>query len=74
MLLLLDADFIVSKDLHQTLTQSDRAAALMDDLSNARKLVVLPAFETDASLGVDAGGDMALQAQASRRSLLPELP
>jgi hypothetical protein len=68
-LLLLDADFIVSKDLHAELTQSERAAALMEDLTNNKKLVVLPAFETEASLGIEQGGDMALQAQASARSL-----
>ena len=63
--LLLDADFIVSHDLHEALTQPDKAAALMEDLTANRRAVVLPAFETEASLGVEAGGDMALQAQAS---------
>lgn len=63
--LLLDADFIVSHDLHEALTQSDKSAALMEDLTANRRVVVLPAFETEGSLGVEAGGDMALQAQAS---------
>ena len=68
-LLLLDADFIVSKDLHAELTQSERASALMEDLTSNRRLIVLPAFETEASLGIEQGGDMALQAQASARPL-----
>lgn len=65
-LLLLDADFIVSKGLHDELTQSDKAAALFDDLTTNKKVIVLPAFETDAALGIEAGGAMALQAQSSQ--------
>jgi hypothetical protein len=66
-LLLLDADFIVSKGLHEELTQSERSAALMEDLTTNKRIIVLPAFETDAALGVEAGGAMAMQAQASKR-------
>lgn len=65
MLFLLDADFIASKGLHEELTQSDKSAALLDDLTTNKKVIVLPAFETDAALGIEAGGEMALQAQAS---------
>lgn len=65
MLLLLDADFIASAGLHEFLTRDDKAADLMEDLTTNRKVIVLPAFETEASLGVEAGGQMALQAQAS---------
>lgn len=65
MLLLLDADFIASAGLHEFLTRDDKAADLMEDLTTNRKVIVLPAFETEASLGVEAGGQMALKAQAS---------
>ena len=65
MLLLLDADFIASAGLHEFLTRDDKAADLMEDLAVNRKVIVLPAFETEASLGVEGGGDMALKAQAS---------
>lgn len=65
MLLLLDADFIASAGLHEFLTRDDKAADLMEDLTTNRKVIVLPAFETEASLGVEAGGQMALQAQGS---------
>ena len=54
-LLLLDADFIASAGLHEFLTQSDKAADLMEDLVDNRRVIVLPAFETEASLGVEAG-------------------
>ena len=64
-LLLLDADFIASAGLHEFLTRDDKAADLMEDLVANRKVIVLPAFETEASLGVDGGGEMALKAQAS---------
>ena len=67
-LLLLDADFIASAGLHEFLTRDDKAADLMEDLTTNRKVIVLPAFETEASLGVDGGGEMALKAQASARS------
>ncbi len=69
-LLLLDADFIASAGLHEFLTQSDKAADLMEDLVDNRRVIVLPAFETEASLGVEAGGEMALKAQASASPLL----
>lgn len=68
-LLLLDADFIASAGLHEFLTKDDKAADLMEDLTVNRKVIVLPAFETEASLGVDGGGEMALKAQASASSL-----
>ena len=67
-LLLLDADFIASAGLHEFLTKDDKAANLMEDLTVNRKVIVLPAFETEASLGVDGGGEMALKAQASASS------
>ena len=70
-LLLLDADFIASAGLHEFLTQSDKAADLMEDLVDNRRVIVLPAFETEASLGVEAGGEMALKAQASASSAPP---
>ena len=69
-LLLLDADFIASAGLHEFLTQSDKAADLMEDLVDNRRVIVLPAFETEASLGVEAGGEMALKAQGSESPLL----
>jgi len=73
-LLLLDADFIASAGLHEFLTQDDKAADLMEDLTANRKIIVLPAFETEASLGVQGGGDMALKGQASKgfSTLLPQ--
>ena len=71
-LLLLDADFIASAGLHEFLTRDDKAADLMEDLVTNRRVIVLPAFETEASLGVDGGGEMALKAQASARSLSPQ--
>lgn len=72
-LLLLDADFIASAGLHEFLTQSGKAADLLEDLVDNRKVIVLPAFETEASLGMEAGGEMALKAHASESLLLPAL-
>ncbi|CAL5227189.1 g10104 [Coccomyxa viridis] len=72
-LLLLDADFIASAGLHEFLTRDDKAADLMEDLTTNRKVIVLPAFETEASLGVDGGGEMALKAQASTKQELKQL-
>ena len=70
MLLLLDADFIASAGLHEFLTQSDKASDLLEDLVDNRRVIVLPAFETEASLGMEAGGKMALKAHASKSAQL----
>ena len=63
-LLLLDADFLVSKGVHEALTATDKASALMDDLTANKRVIVLPAFETPRSLSEDTGRTYALEAQA----------
>ena len=64
-LLLLDADFLVSKGVHEALTALDKASALMEDLTANKKVIVLPAFETPRSLSEEEGREYALQAQSS---------
>jgi len=63
-LLLLDADFLVSKGVHEALSSSEKASALMQDLTANKKVIVLPAFETPRSLSEETGREYALQAQA----------
>ncbi len=63
-LLLLDADFLVSKGVHEALTASDKASALVDDLTANKRVIVLPAFETPRSLSEDTGRTYALEAQS----------
>ncbi len=65
-LLLLDADFLVSKGVHEALTATDKAPALMEDLTANKKIIVLPAFETPRTLSEETGKAYALQAQASK--------
>lgn len=65
-LLLLDADFLVSEGVHEALTATDKAAALMEDLTANKKIIVLPAFETPRTLSEETGKSYALQAQASK--------
>lgn len=59
----LDADFVVSAGLHEKLSASDASAALLEDVSIQRNVVVLPAFETESSLGLEKGGEIANLAQ-----------
>lgn len=61
--LALDADFIVSSGLHESLTAPVASAALLEDVSIQRNVIVIPAFETEGSLGLDKGGDIATLAQ-----------
>jgi len=61
--LALDADFVVSAGLHEKLSSSEASAALLEDVSIQRNVVVLPAFETETSLGLEKGGDIANLAQ-----------
>lgn len=67
-LLLLDADFLVSKGVHEALTASDKASALNDDLTANKRVIVLPAFETPRSLSEETGRTYALEAQACESS------
>ena len=62
-LLLLDADFVVSKGLHEKLSEEKHFRALVEDTVTHRAAIVLPAFETDAALSADAGGQTAFTAQ-----------
>lgn len=64
--LALDADFVVSAGLHEKLSSPTTAAALLEDVSIQRNVVVLPAFETESSLGLDRGSDIATKAQLGR--------
>lgn len=64
-MLLLDADFVVSAGLHEKLSGEMQFKALTEDTAFQRNAIVLPAFETEASLGIDQGGEIATQAQAS---------
>ena len=59
----LDADFLVSAGLHEKLSSAEASAALLEDVSIQRNVVVLPAFETETSLGLEKGGDIANLAQ-----------
>ena len=59
----LDADFVVSAGLHEKLSAHDASAALLEDVSIQRNVVVLPAFETESSLGLEKGGEIANLAQ-----------
>jgi len=59
----LDADFLVSAGLHEKLSSPEASAALLEDVSIQRNVVVLPAFETETSLGLEKGGDIANLAQ-----------
>ncbi|KAK9796664.1 hypothetical protein WJX73_002272 [Symbiochloris irregularis] len=71
--LLLDADFVVSAGLHERLSASTQFAALTEDTAAQRNAIVLPAFETEASLGIEAGGQIATDAQKSNKEQLKEL-
>lgn len=64
--LLLDADFVVSKGLHETLSEEGHFKALVEDAVNHRAAVVLPAFETDAALSAEQGGLTAFTAQQGK--------
>ena len=70
MVLLLDADFVVSTGLHDALSSSRQFSALIEDTATHRNAIVLPAFETEASLGMEQGSSVASQAQASKPQLL----
>ena len=61
--LALDADFIVSAGLHEKLSSPEASAALLEDVSIQHNVIVLPAFETESSLGLDKGGEIANKAQ-----------
>ena len=63
--LLLDADFVVSAGLHERLSTSTQFSALAEDTAAQRNAIVLPAFETEASLGIEQGSAVATKAQAS---------
>ena len=54
---------MVSAGLHEKLSASDASAALLEDVSIQRNVVVLPAFETESSLGLEKGGEIANLAQ-----------
>ena len=69
MVLALDADFVVSAGLHEKLSGPATSAALLEDVSIQRNVVVLPAFETESSLGLDRGSDIATKAQRGKTSL-----
>ena len=68
--LLLDADFVVSTGLHEKLSSATEFAALIEDTAMHHSAIVLPAFETEASLGMEQGSAVASQAQASESRLL----
>ena len=61
--LALDADFIVSEGLHESLSQPSASSALLEDVSIQRNVIVIPAFETEGSLGLEKGGEIATLAQ-----------
>lgn len=71
--LLLDADFVVSTGLHEKLSNSHEFGALVEDTATHRTAIVLPAFETEASLGIDQGSLVASQAQQSNKEQLKVL-
>ncbi len=62
-ILAVDADFLVMPGLHEKLSGPDAAKALLEDLTMRRQVVVLPAFETDAALGIEHGAQIAIKAQ-----------
>lgn len=61
--LALDADFVVSAGLHEKLSGPEASSALLEDVSIQRNVVVIPAFETESSLGLEKGGEIANLAQ-----------
>ena len=63
-----DADFIISQGLHESLTTAGAASALLEDVSIQRNVIVIPAFETEGSLGLEKGGDIATLAQKGEHS------
>lgn len=63
MVLALDADFVVSAGLHEKLSGPHASTALLEDVSIQHNVVVLPAFETESSLGLDKGSEVATKAQ-----------
>ncbi len=69
--LALDADFVVSAGLHEKLSGQEASAALFEDVSIQHNVVVLPAFETESSLGLEKGGQIANLAQQGEH-LFPE--
>ena len=69
-ILAVDADFLVVPGLHEKLSGSDAAKALLEDLTMRRQVVVLPAFETDATLGIEAGAQIAIKAQTGLPSFV----
>lgn len=71
--LALDADFVVSAGLHEKLSAQDASAALLEDVSIQRNVVVLPAFETESSLGLEKGGEIANLAQQATKLELARL-
>ncbi|KAK9825605.1 hypothetical protein WJX74_010038 [Apatococcus lobatus] len=72
-ILAVDADFLVVPGLHEKLSGSDAAKALLEDLTMRRQVVVLPAFETDAALGIDAGAQIAVKAQTGTKQQLQQM-
>ena len=66
----LDADFVVSAGLHERLSSPEAAEALAEDLNIHRNIVVIPAFETESSLGLEKGGEIATRCQHSASSIL----
>ena len=63
MVLALDADFVVSAGLHERLAEPEASSALLEDVGIQRNVIVIPAFETDSQLGLDAGSAIANKAQ-----------
>ena len=63
-----DADFLIVPGLHEKLSGADAARALLEDLTMRRQVVVLPAFETDAALGIEQGAQIAIRAQTGKPS------
>ena len=66
----LDADFVVSANLHEKLSAPEAAAALLEDVSIQHNVIVLPAFETEISLGLERGSEVATKAQQGEPPLL----
>ena len=61
-LLLADVDFLVTAGLHERLSEGAANQALVEDTTLHRHVVVLPAFETDPQMGLQAGSDAAARA------------
>ena len=61
--LALDADFVLSSGLHESLSTPDASRALLEDVSIQRNVIVIPAFETEGSLGLEKGAEVATLAQ-----------